>query len=162
MNTKGSFWGSPKWNGVAAIATLIGLVIAAVALWVSVQQTTPTVSTGVVKIQRILASSALPPEYFSGADGPSATLSIGGISAAPGHLQLRFYTVQNLSGRHITASDFDAPITVRALGGRKIAKVEVTPPANRPPIIVQLNADAAVIPPMLLNVGETTLIRVLL
>lgn len=162
MDNKVSFWASPKWSGIGAIGTLVGLALTAIALWVSVHQANPKDSTGTLSIQRFIASSILPPEYFPNADQRPVRLSMGGLSALPGHLQLRTYLVQNLSGRHLTTADFDTPITVRALGGRKFVEVDVVPPANRPQIHVKVTGDTAVIPPMLLNVGEVALIKVLL
>lgn len=162
MIGKEKFWGSPRWNGVAAIATLVGLIIAAISLWVNVQQTNPQASIGVVRIQRFFATSLLPPENFPGAGSTRIKLSISGLSVSPGHLQLRSYFLENLTGRPISASSFDAPIVVHALGGRKIVRLDVLPPANRPPIAVQISSNTATISPMLLNVGEVATIRVLL
>jgi hypothetical protein len=162
VNNKVSFWASSKWSGIGAIATLVGLALTATGLWLSVHLANPKDSTGTLHIQRFIASSILPPEYFPNADQAPVRLSMGGLSALPGHLQLRTYLVQNLSGRHLTTADFDTPITVRALGGRKFVEVDVVPPANRPPIRVKVTADTATIPPMLLNVGEVALIKVLI
>lgn len=162
MDTKSSFLGSPKWNGVAAIVGIFALAFAGISFWLMTRQAAPKKTTGVVQIQRSMALSILLPQYFSSIGGSPITLSINGKLLTPGHLQMRLYTVRNLTDRPITASDFDTPITVRALGGRKIIGLEVSPPANRPPIKIHLTSDMAVISPVLLNVGEMMSIQMLL
>ena len=101
VSGKVSFLGSVKWGGVGAIAGMLGLVIAAAALWVSIWQMNRPEVTGVVKLQRIMATSILAPEYVAPSESTSTSLSIDGESVAPGHLQLRMYHVSNMTG-HIS------------------------------------------------------------
>lgn len=157
MAEKGSFWISPKWTVVGVIVGGIALIASLVIGYTQIWMASHPDSVGVVKLQRVSASSVIPSEILP----ESATVLFEGMTIAPGHLQSRTYLLQNLTNHHLVPADFDAPLTAHMLAGEKVLSISVTLPANRPPLKIEHSADTVVIPPMLLNVGESVSVNLL-
>jgi hypothetical protein len=126
------------------------------------QDAAPT--AGVVQVQRTFTYSLFDaPTGLNGGDAPQFGLTLNGQPVPLGHLQMRPYTLRNLSRRNLVKSDFESPITIKAAPGQKILYVGVNPAPGHAPVKVTLTGDTqAVIDPMLLNINEEATINVLL
>jgi hypothetical protein len=163
VKSRWSFLAAPHWNGINAIIGVGAIAIAITATLITLRVSNPEVTTGVVKVLRLSATSVFPTELMPETDLSLLTLAFNNQPVKLNHLQLRIYEIQNLTGRHVAPQDFDSPITLEALGGNKILTVDVTPMGNRPPIAVKLLGDSgAVIPPVLLNAGESLPVKILI
>lgn len=150
-------------DGVVAgvIVPLTIAVIAVIAPYFK-HDTPPT--AGVIQVQRTFTYPLFgTPTGLNAGNAPQFSLTLNGQAVPLGHLQMRPYTLRNLSGRDLAKSDFESPITIKAAPGQKILYVGLTPPPGHTPVKVTLTGDAqAVIDPMLLNINEVATINVLL
>jgi hypothetical protein len=126
------------------------------------QEAAPT--AGVVQIQRGFTYPLFgAPTLLNGSDAPQFGLTLNDQPVALGHLEMRPYTLRNLSGRNLAKADFESPITIKAAPGQRILYVGVNPAPGHSPVAVTLTGDAqAVIDPMLLNINEEASINILL
>lgn len=144
---------------VAGVIVPIALAVAAPYLK---QDAPPT--AGVVQVQRTFTYPLFGvPTGLDGGDAPQFGLTLNGQPVPLGHLEMRPYTLRNLSRRNLVKSDFESPITIKAVPGQKILYVGVNPAPGHAPVKVTLTGDVqAVIDPMLLNINEEVAINVLL
>lgn len=121
-------------------------------------------TAGVVQIQRGFAYDLFgAPTALNSSDAPKFGLTLNGQPVPLGHLEMRPYTLRNISGHHLIKSDFESPITITAEPGQRILYVGVNPAPGHPPVKASLTGDTqAVIDPMLLNINEEASINILL
>ncbi|MCA7967712.1 hypothetical protein KPB00_33835 [Burkholderia cenocepacia] len=126
------------------------------------QDAQPT--AGVVQVQRSFTYPLFgAPALLDGSDAPRFGLTLNNQPVPLGHLEMRTYTLRNLSGRNLAKVDFESPITIKAIPGQKILYVGFNPAPGHASVRVSLSGDAqAVIDPMLLNIGEVASINILL
>ncbi|MDR6384000.1 hypothetical protein [Paraburkholderia caribensis] len=126
------------------------------------QDVAPT--AGVVQIQRNFTYPLFgAPTGLNSSDAPQFGLTLNGQPVPLGHLQMRPYTLRNLSRHNLVKSDFESPITITAAPGQKILYVAVNPAPSHAAVKVALSGDTqAVIDPMLLNINEEASINILL
>jgi hypothetical protein len=147
-----------KWV-VTGIVIPIGLTVSAPYLK---QDEVPT--AGVVQVQRGITYPLFgEPTLPDGSNTPQFGLTLNGQAVPMGHLQMRPYTLRNLSGRNLAKADFESPITIKAAPGQRILYVGVNPAPGHAPVKVTLTGDTqAVIDPMLLNINEAVSIDIIL
>ncbi|MBU9208923.1 hypothetical protein [Burkholderia multivorans] len=121
-------------------------------------------AAGVVELERGFTYSLFDePTLLAGANSLKFGLTLNNQPVPLGHLQVRPYTLRNLSGRNLSKADFESPITIKAAVGQKILYVGVNPALGHAPVKVTLVSDTeAVIDPMLLNINEQAVINILL
>jgi len=121
-------------------------------------------TAGVVQIRRGITYPLFgAPTGLDGSDAPQFGLTLNGQPVPLGHLEMRPYTLRNISGHNLTKSDFESPITIKAAPGQKILYVGVNPAPGHAPVKVSLTGDTqAVIDPMLLNINEEAAINIIL
>lgn len=121
-------------------------------------------AAGVVQVQRGITYPLFgAPTALDGNDAPRFGLTLNDQPVPLGHLEMRPYTLRNISGRNLTKSDFESPITIKAAPGLRILYVGVTPAPGHSPVKVNLTGDTqAVVDPMLLNINEEVAINILL
>jgi hypothetical protein len=126
------------------------------------QNAAPT--AGVVQVQRGITYPLFgAPTALNGSDAPQFGLTLNDQPVPLGHLEMRPYTLRNISGHNLAKSDFESPITIKAVPGQRILYVGVNPAPGHAPVKVTLTGDTqAVIDPMLLNINEEASINILL
>jgi hypothetical protein len=126
------------------------------------QEAAPT--AGVVQVQRGITYPLFgAPTLLNGNDAPRFGLTLNNQPVPLGHLEMRPYTLRNLSGHNLGKTDFESPITIKAAPGDRIVYVGVNPAPGHAPIKVTIIGDAqAEIDPMLLNINEAASINILL
>jgi hypothetical protein len=147
--------------GDAIVVSFI-LPLAAIVAPYFKQDAQPT--AGVLQVQRSVTYPLFgAPTVLDGADAPKFALTLNNQPVPLGHLEMRNYSMHNLSGRNLGKADFESPITIKAAPGQRILYVGVNPAPGHAPIKVSLVGDThAVIDPMLLNIDETASINILL
>ncbi|MBB2930148.1 hypothetical protein [Paraburkholderia silvatlantica] len=126
------------------------------------QEAAPT--AGAVQVQRGFTYALFgAPTLINGSDAPQFGLTLNDKPVPLGHLEMRPYTLRNLSGRNLAKADFETPITIKATPGQRILYVGVNPAPGHAPVKVTLTGDTqAVVDPMLLNINEEVSINILL
>lgn len=75
---------------------------------------------GVVQVQRGITYSLFgAPSGLDGTDVPKFGLTLNNHPVPLGHLEMRPYTLRNISGHNLSKSDFESPITIKAMPGQK-------------------------------------------
>ncbi|WP_448165223.1 hypothetical protein [Burkholderia cepacia] len=121
-------------------------------------------TAGVVEVERGFTYSLFDaPTLLADANSLKFGLTLNNQPVPLGHLQIRPYTLRNLSGRNLSKADFESPITIKAASGQKILYVGMNPAPGHAPVKVTLVSDTeAVIEPMLLNINEQAAVNILL
>jgi hypothetical protein len=121
-------------------------------------------AAGVVHVQRGFTYPLFgTPTLLNGGDAPQFNLTLNDKPVPLGHLQMRPYTLRNLSGHNLVKADFESPITIKAAPGQKILYAGANPAPGHAPVKVMLSGDnQAVIDPMLLNINEEVSINILM
>jgi hypothetical protein len=148
-------------SDVVVVGVVVPIALAVVPPYFK-QDAAPT--AGVVQVQRSYSYPLFgTPTELNGSDAPQFGLTVNGQPVPLGHIQMRAYTLRNLSRHNLAKADFESPITIKAVPGQKILYVAVNPAPGHAPVKVTLTGDTqAVIDPMLLNINEESSINILL
>lgn len=144
---------------------VVGVIVPiALALIPSYLKPNATPTAGVVQVQRGFTYPLFgAPTALNGSDAPKFRLTLNDQPVPLGHLEMRPYTLRNISGHNLAKSDFESPITIKAAPGQKILYVGVNPAPGHAPVKASLTNDTQiVIDPMLLNINEEASINILL
>ncbi|WP_157130411.1 hypothetical protein [Burkholderia pseudomallei] len=146
---------------VVVVGVIVPIALAVVPPYFK-QDAAPT--AGVVQVQRGITYPLFgTPTLLNGSDAPQFGLTLNDQPVPLGHLEMRPYTLRNISGHNLAKSDFESPITIKAVSGQRILYVGVNPAPGHSPVKVSLTGDTqAVIDPMLLNINEEASINILL
>ncbi|WP_144026302.1 hypothetical protein [Burkholderia pseudomallei] len=146
---------------VVVVGVIVPIALAVVPPYFK-QDAAPT--AGVVQVQRGITYPLFgAPTLLNGSDAPQFGLTLNDQPVPLGHLEMRPYTLRNISGHNLAKSDFESPITIKAAPGQRILYVGVNPAPGHSPVKVSLTGDTqAVIDPMLLNINEEASINILL
>ncbi|MBR8032825.1 hypothetical protein [Burkholderia vietnamiensis] len=148
-------------SDVVVVGVIVPIALAVVPPYLK-QDAAP--AAGSVQVQRGITYPLFgAPTALGGSDAPRFGLTLNDQPVPLGHLEMRPYTLRNISGRNLAKSDFESPITIKAAPGLRILYVGVNPAPGHSPVKVSLIGDTqAVVDPMLLNINEEVSINILL